>query len=79
MKRASKAEKVATLLASWNDFLIDGIAEPTDNMIITDVMTNWTENKGNIDYSTWQTILSQMKTANIVPHGYGRHTMRMED
>lgn len=79
MKRASKAEKVATLLASWNDFLIDGIVEPTDNMIITDVMTNWTENKGNIDYSTWQTILSQMKTANIVPHGYGRHTIRMED
>lgn len=79
MKRTSKAEKVATLLASWNDFLIDGIAEPTDDMIITDVMTNWTENKKNIDYSTWQGVLDQMKTANIVPHGYGRHTIRMED
>ena len=79
MKRASKAGKVATLLASWNDFLIDGIRKPTDNMIITDVMTNWTKNKGNIDYSTWQTILSQMKISKIVPHGYGRHTIRMED
>ena len=79
MKHTSKAEKVATLLASWNDFLIDGITEPTDDMIITDVMTNWTENKRKIGYSTWQAILSQMKTAKIVPHGNGRHTIRMED
>lgn len=79
MTRTSKAEKVATLLASWNDFLIDGIAEPTDDMIITDVMTNWTENKRNIDYETWQEVLDRMKKANIVPHGYGKHTIRMED
>ena len=59
--------------------MIDGIAEPTDDMIITDVMTNWTENKRNIDYEMWQEVLDRMKKANIVPHGYGMHTIRMED
>ncbi len=79
MKRTSKAEKVATLLASWNDFLIDGIAAPDDNMIISDVMNNWTENKGHINHATWQEILNQMKKENIIPHGYCNHTIKAED
>lgn len=79
MTRTSKAEKVATLLASWNDFLIDGMAEPTDDMIINDVMNNWTDNKKNTPYETWLEILNQMRKAKIVPHGYGRHTIKMED
>ena len=79
MKRTSKAEKVATLLASWNDFLIDGIAAPDDHMIISDVMNNWTENKSHIDYATWQEILNQMKKENIIPHGYCNHTIKAED
>lgn len=78
MTHTSKAEKVATLLASWNDFLIDGIMNPTDDMIITDVMNNWTDNKANSKYSTWQTILDSMKKNKIIPHGYGRHTIKME-
>ena len=78
MKRTSKAEKFATLLASWNDFIIDGI-EPTDEMIINDVRTNWTENKANTDKETWQEILKQIKKANIIPRGYGKHTIRKDN
>jgi len=59
--------------------LIDGIAEPTDDMIINDVMNNWTDNKKNTPYETWLEILNQMRKAKIVPHGYGMHTIRMED
>ena len=75
MKRTSKAEKVATLLASWNDFLIDGIAAPDDHMIISDVMNNWTENKSHIDYATWQEILNQMKKENIMNFGTRRRNI----
>jgi len=78
MKRTSKAEKFATLLASWNDFIIDGV-EPTDEMIINDVRTNWTENKANTDKETWQEILKQIKKANIIPRGYGKHTIRKDN
>lgn len=76
MKRmkSSRAEKIATLYAAWNDMVIDGVQNITDKMIIDDVMNNWTENKAKIDFSTWQHILNDMKDKKIIPHGYGKHT-----
>ena len=76
--RTTKAEKIATLLAVWNDFLINGI-EPTDDMIIDDVMTNWTPNKANIARETWSEFLSKIRENNIIPKGYGKHTKRKEE
>lgn len=73
-----KAEKIATLLAVWNDFLINGI-EPTDDMIIDDVITNWTPNKANVSRETWSEFISKIRENNIVPKGYGKHTKRMEE
>lgn len=75
--RTSKAEKMATVLASWNDFLIDGIA-PTDDMIINDIVTNWTVNKANIAEKTWREELRQLKEKQLVPKGYGKHTLKKE-
>lgn len=76
MKRmkSSRAEKIATLYAAWNDMVIDGVQNITDKMIIDDVMNNWTENKAKTDFSTWQHILNDMKDKKIIPHGYGKHT-----
>ena len=76
--RTTKAEKIATLLAVWNDFLINGI-EPTDDMIIDDVITNWTPNKANVSRETWSEFISKIRENNIVPKGYGKHTKRMEE
>ena len=73
--RTSKAEKMATVLASWNDFLIDGIA-PTDDMIINDIVTNWTVNKANIAEKTWREELRQLKEKQLVPKGYGQQTLK---
>lgn len=76
MKRmkSSRAEKIATLYAAWNDMVIDEVQNITDKMIIDDVMNNWTENKAKTDFSTWQHILNDMKDKKIIPHGYGKHT-----
>ena len=77
VKRTSKAEKMATVLASWNDFLIDGV-NPTDDMIINDIVTNWTANKANIAEKTWREELRQLKEKQLVPKGYGKHTLKKE-
>ena len=68
---------MATVLASWNDFLIDGV-NPTDDMIINDIVTNWTANKANIAEKTWREELRQLKEKQLVPKGYGKHTLKKE-
>ena len=77
VKRTSKAEKMATVLASWNDFLIEGV-KPTDEMIVNDIVTNWTENKANISEETWREIIHQLKEKQMIPKGYGKHTLKKE-
>lgn len=67
-------ERIATLYAAWNDFLLDGIT-PSDDQIIQDVVTNWTENKANFQYSTWQESLNQLKQYGLIPKGTGLHTL----
>lgn len=78
MKKTSQVERVATLFAAWNDFLIDGIT-PSDDQIIREVMNNWTENKGNTQYLTWKSSLDKLKRSGIVPKGMGLHTLPMQE
>ena len=76
--KTSQAERVATLLAAWNDFIIDGVSHPTDKEIIGEVVTNWTPNKANAQYSTWQDTLYKMREHRFVPKGSGVHTLQKE-
>ena len=76
--KTSQAERVATLLAAWNDFIIDGVSHPTDKEIIGEVVTNWTPNKENPQYSTWQDTLYKMREHRFVPKGSGVHTLQKE-
>lgn len=72
--KRTRMERIATLYAAWNDFLLEGIT-PIDDQIIQEVMTNWTENKGNTKYETWQDSLNKMKTNGLIPKGVGLHTL----
>lgn len=72
--KTSRIERIATLYAAWNDLLLDGVS-PTDDQIIEDVMNNWTENKGNTQYATWQDSLEKMKKNGLIPKGTGKHTL----
>ena len=76
--KTSQAERIATLLAAWNDFIIDGVANPTDKEIIDEVVTHWTPNKANPQYSTWQDTLCKMRKHRFVPKGTGVHTLQKE-
>ena len=76
--KTSQAERVATLLAAWNDFIIDGVPNPTDKEIIDEVITHWTPNKANPQYSTWQDTLCKMREHRFVPKGSGVHTLQKE-
>ena len=75
--KTSQVERIATLFAAWNDFIIDGNENPTDDQIINEVMTNWTPNKGHTQYTTWQSTLAKMKQHGIIPKGKGLHTLPM--
>lgn len=76
--KTTQAERVATLLAAWNDFIIDGKSNPTDKEIINEVMSNWTPNKANSQYSTWQDTLTKMRKNRFIPSGRGIHTRKKE-
>lgn len=74
-KNTSEAERFATLVAVWNDFILDGNANPSDEELIHEVITNWHPHKANFKYTTWQDTVSKMRAHGIIPHGYGRHTI----
>ena len=71
--RSSEAERVATLLAAWNDFIIDGVI-PTDDQLIDEVRHHWTPNKEHSPDSTWRNTLEKIKKNNFIPHGLCKHT-----
>lgn len=75
--KTRQVERIATLFAAWNDFIIDGNVHPTDDQIINEVMTNWTDNKANMQYTTWRSTLAKMKKHGIIPKGKGLHTLPM--
>jgi type I restriction enzyme S subunit len=70
-----QCEIVATLYAAWNDFLIDGI-QPSDEQIVNEVLTNWSERKESIDRQRWFIALEWMREKDIIPVGYGASTKR---
>lgn len=79
IKHTSEIGRMATLFAAWNDFILDGIPNPTDEQIISEVRSNWTDNKANTPIETWQDSLGKLRAAGMVPHGYGRHTIKLEE
>lgn len=66
-------EIVDTLYVAWNDFLIEG-KSPTDDEIITDVLTNWHDSKRQIPRQDWRDGLAWMRARDFVPSGRGRST-----
>lgn len=72
--KTSQSERVATLLAAWNDFLLDGV-NPTDQQLIHEVRTNWTPNKANSPEETWLDTLNKIRKNGFVPAGKGLRTI----
>lgn len=79
IKHTSEIGRMATLFAAWNDFILDGNPNPTDEQIISEVRSNWTDNKANTPVDTWQDSLNKLRAAGMVPCGYGRHTVKLEE
>lgn len=73
--RMGEIERFATLFAVWNDFIIDGIAVPSDGQLIDEVLTNWGPKKGRFSPKTWENTLMKMKRDGIIPKGLGLHTL----
>lgn len=66
-------EIIDTLYTAWNDFLIEG-KSPSDDEIITEVLTNWHDSKLTISRQDWRSGLSWMRERDFVPSGHGRST-----
>lgn len=72
-----QSEIVATLYGAWNDFIIDKKSF-TDEDIVTEVLTNWNESKKRFSKDVWLRAIENMRQNNLVPKGYGRHTIIKE-
>jgi hypothetical protein len=72
-----RAEIVSTLLAAWNDLLLDGAAV-TDDRIIREARENWTPDKLRIPEDRWRRALVWMKEKGLIPRGVGRKTVRRQ-
>ena len=72
-----KAEMIATLYASWNDFIIK--KEKTSNLkIVKDVRENWNDRKKRFKEKEWLNVLDEMKQIGLVPKGNGNLTIIKE-
>lgn len=69
-----QAEIVATLFGVWNDFIIDQ-KQFTDEDIVDEVLNNWNDSKKRFPKDVWLRALSEMRNKNIIPKGYGKHTI----
>lgn len=72
-----KAEMIATLYASWNDFIIKG-KKVSDIQIIKDVRENWHERKKRFKEKEWLNVLDEMKQIGLIPRGNGNLTIVKE-
>ena len=72
-----KAEMVATLYASWNDFIIKK-EEISDLKIIRDVRENWNDTKKRFKENEWLAVLKEMKQVGLIPKGNGNLTIIKE-
>ncbi len=72
-----KAEMIATLYASWNDFIIK--KEKISNLkIVKDVRENWNDTKKRFDEKKWLDVLEEMKQIGLTPKGNGNLTIIKE-
>ena len=69
-----QAEIIATLYGAWNDFIIDKESY-TDDDIVEEVLNNWNDTKKRFSKDVWLRAIQRMREFDIVPHGYGRHTV----
>ena len=69
-----QAEIVATLFGVWNDFIIDQ-KQFTDEDIVDEVLNNWNDSKKRFPKDVWLRTISEMRNKNIIPKGYGKHTI----
>lgn len=72
-----KAEMVATLYASWNDFIIKK-ENVSDLEIVKDVRENWNDTKKRFDEKKWLDVLREMKQIGLTPKGNGNLTIIKE-
>ena len=73
-----KSEMVATLYASWNDFLIKK-EDVTDIKIVKDVRENWNDTKKRFNERKWLDVLEEMKQIELTPKGNGNLTIIKEN
>ena len=72
-----KAEMIATLYASWNDFIIKG-EQVSDIQIVKDVRENWNDTKKRFSEKKWIDVLNEMKQIGLTPKGNGNLTIIKE-
>ncbi|MET1077051.1 MAG: restriction endonuclease subunit S [Pseudomonas sp.] len=70
-----RCERVVTLYAAWNDFLLEGKAV-SDEAIVAEVMYAWNDTKLRFSQSDWLAELAEMKKTNLLtPTGFGKPTL----
>lgn len=74
---ADQAEVIATLYGAWNDCIIDK-RNYTDNDIVDEVLNYWHPKKRRFPKDMWLRAIQRMRDLDLVPHGYGRHTIVKE-
>lgn len=70
-----QAEVIATLLAAWNDAIIEGKSF-TDTDIVNDVLNNWSEEKKRFSKDAWLRAMDELRKKDLMPKGYGKKTVR---
>lgn len=70
-----QAEVIATLLAAWNDAIIEGKSF-TDTDIVNDVLNNWSEEKKRFSKDVWLRAMDELRKKDLIPNGYGKKTVR---
>lgn len=69
-----RCERVVTLYAAWNDFLLEGKAV-TDEALVTEVMYRWNDAKLRFTQAEWLAELGEMKKQKLLtPGGFGKRT-----
>lgn len=71
---ADQAEVIATLYGAWNDLIIDK-RDYTDHDIVDEVLNHWHPKKRRFPRDMWLRAIQRMRELDLVPHGYGRHTI----
>ena len=71
---ADVAEVIATLYCAWNDCIIDKQSY-SDNDIVDEVLNHWHPKKRRFPKDMWLRAIQRMRELDLVPHGYGRHTV----